>query len=81
MIYEQFSLSKRSSLKNSSDSNIRLTWQETKNKHIRVDALLIDTPLKSTKASEQLHDSHIEKASTHFYGLKSQGLSAQTVAA
>ena len=74
MVYEKFSLSKRSSMKNSSDSNIYFIWQETKNKNIRVDALLIDTPLKS--ASEQLHDSQILKASTHFYGLQSQGFSA-----
>jgi hypothetical protein len=79
MVYEKFSLSKRSSMKNSSDSNIYFIWQETKNKNIRMDALLIDTPLKST--SVQLHDSQMLKASTHFYGLQSQGFSAQTVAA
>ena len=57
MVYEKFPLSKRSSMKSSSDSNIYFSWQETKNKNIRVDALLIDTPLKS--ASAQLHDSQM----------------------
>ena len=47
--------------------------------NIIIYALLIDTPLKS--ASVQLHDSQMFKASTHFYGLQSQGFSAQTVAA
>ena len=44
-----------------------------------MDTLLIDTPLKC--ASVQLHDSQMLKASIHFYGLQSQGFSAQTVVA
>ena len=68
----EISLGKRSSMKNSSDSSICFIWQETQHKNIRADALIIGTPLKSTtKASEQLYDSQIEKASTHSYGLKS----------
>ena len=54
MVYEKFSLSKRSSMKNSSDSNIYFIWQETKNKNNRVDALLIDTPLKSASVQLQV---------------------------
>jgi hypothetical protein len=75
---ESLSLSKRYSLKNSSNKDINLLWGETAAKHVREESLLrCSGNVKS--AAKSLSKEQTAKASSHLLGLPNQGIIFKTV--
>ena len=74
---EQLCLSRRSSLMNSKNENIRDLWEATKNKNVICDSLLMSHTGKQAK--KLLKERHHAEAGNHFLGLSCQGKSAKNI--
>ena len=75
---ERLSLSKRHSLKTSSNKDINMLWGETAAKHVREESI-IACSVDAKSAAKSLSKDQTAKASSHLLGLPYQGLILKTV--